>query len=571
MVDGWDAAEILAERKYDSVDTPPNRFVKFALETFRAVCDDIIDCEFTEPGPPRKHRNLRKEQGAAWQEAVQMRDTLDSFLTTPLFAGVGRLTHVPFENQTLQKREGYREILHAFLMLDAAAQIDWPGRNDAYDGSNRDVATIYEFWLYFVLVRAFKEQLKMKSDSDPLDQKVDGASPFCCTGDNGRMMIHLKSNEASFCRFFWVAPEGSLRIHFFYNRPFNRSGVSVRGTYSKGFRPDYTLVIIPGDITEPKWELAEQEAEQSGRIAYLHLDAKYRVDKLTAILGEGEEESSEERRAIKASGKFKNADLYKMHTYNEAIRRSVGSYVLYPGDDPMNEPKKNRFERYHEIVPGVGAFALRPNPTGLGAEPKGLQFFVDFLNNLLTHQLDRFTQSYRINMSTEEVIREKPVQYLRGDAVKETISLPAATAILGYMLKTKVTEFKVGNSIIGPFFYCRATDSDGQPLTLDISAAQGSLLIGWTGPRGGPYCTTDWIGRIISCRLLSGEKLKAETGVEPSSAAGHYLLFRLADISHFESRVVTDLVTTHNTGGKGGQFRTFQTQLKEVMQHGLTS
>jgi predicted component of viral defense system (DUF524 family) len=397
MVTNWNAAEILAERKFDSTDTQPNRFVKFALETFRSVCDEVIYCVFTEPGPPARKRNLRIEQGAAWQEAIQMRDAIDSFLAAPLFREVGRLTRVPFESQTLQKREGYREIFHAFLMLDAAAQIDWPGRNDAYDGTNRDVATIYEFWLYFVLVRAFEDKLGMKRVSDPTDSEIDGARPFCCTGDDGRMMIHLKRDKASFCRFTWRTSAGSLQIHFFYNRKFNRSSVNVRGTYSKGFQPDYTVVIIPGDIVESDWAKAEQQAEESGRIAYLHLDAKYRVDKLTAVIGDAEDETPEERRAAKATGKFKNEDLYKMHTYAEAIRRTIGAYVLYPGDDPMNEPKKNRFERYHEIIPGVGAFALRPNPTGSEAEPKGLGFFTEFLEKILTHQLDRFSQSFRIN------------------------------------------------------------------------------------------------------------------------------------------------------------------------------
>jgi hypothetical protein len=31
------------------------------------------------------------------------------------------------------------------------------------------------------------------------------------------------------------------------------------------------------------WDKAEQEAEQEGSIAYLHFDAKYRIDKLLNI------------------------------------------------------------------------------------------------------------------------------------------------------------------------------------------------------------------------------------------------------------------------------------------------
>ena len=34
---------------------------------------------------------------------------------------------------------------------------------------------------------------------------------------------------------------------------------------------------------------------------------------------------------------YKRGDLLKMHTYNDAIRRTVGSYVLYPGDFDSKE------------------------------------------------------------------------------------------------------------------------------------------------------------------------------------------------------------------------------------------
>ena len=46
----------------------------------------------------------------------------------PFLADVGSLHRVPLDNQTIQKREGYRDILHAWLMLEAATKLDWPGR-----------------------------------------------------------------------------------------------------------------------------------------------------------------------------------------------------------------------------------------------------------------------------------------------------------------------------------------------------------------------------------------------------------------------------------------------------------
>lgn len=55
---------------------------------------------------------------------------------------------------------------------------------------------------------------------------------------------------------------------------------------------------------------------------------------------------------------YKRGDLLKMHTYNDAIRRTVGSYVLYPGDF---DSKIKNYRLFEEVLPGVGAFAIKPS------------------------------------------------------------------------------------------------------------------------------------------------------------------------------------------------------------------
>jgi hypothetical protein len=323
------------------------------------------------------------------------------------------------------------------------------------------------------------------------------------------------------------------------------------------------LVIIPEEFDQTKWSLAERTAEKAGRIAYLHFDAKYRGENLPGLFGvaEAEDDQPEDERS-RAAGTVKRVDLYKMHTYNEAIRRTVGSYVLYPGCAP-NKDEAQRFERYHEIVPGIGAFAMRPSkpdePTASGVES-----LCEFIRDVLAHQLDLFTQSYRISTSTEEIIREAPLKYLREDSTEGTVSLPSATAILGYMKKSDVETFESRK-----VFYCRASDEDGHPLSLDLSPAQGTVLIGWSGPRTGPFVTTGWMARVVSCRLVSREIVKLETGIEPSSGSVHYLLFNLADVSTFSPRDVGTLVAANTSGGS--KFRTFQTNLVTVFQQELVN
>jgi predicted component of viral defense system (DUF524 family) len=540
VVNGMQALEIVEERKFDSLDTPANRFVKFALQNFRSLCDEVMSATISG-------KSLQEEQGTAWREANSMRHVLDSFLSSSFFDEVGKLRAIPFESQALQKREGYREILHAWLMLDAAAHIDWPGRNDAYDGTNRDVATLYEFWLFFVLVRAFKEGLGMTPVRDPLS-KLDNALPFCCEADDGRMTINLKRNQASFCRFTWQKGEGKLRLHFFFNRPFDRSSVNVRGTYSKGFRPDYSLVIIPGEFDDENWAAAERKAEAEGKIAYLHFDAKYRVDNLAEVFGEQESESVDARGEAKATGTVKNADLYKMHTYNEAIRRSVGSYVLYPGDDPKNQRGKNRFERYKEIVPGIGAFALKPK-SGDGVEPEGLPFVLQFISDLLNHQLSKFTQSYRISYWTETTLRESPPDY-QARLVNFTFDAkpPKDTQVLlGFIHDAGGADACRDTKT----FFCRAVEwskissrspdgsgASGEPSNLGFDPFRSDLLVTYHRAR-----STPWVAKVIEVRLVAAAERAAEIGRNLKEMnASYYYRFQLGDFHATQSRDVSSIV-----------------------------
>src|SRR5712692_11971010 len=75
-----------------------------------------------------------------------------------------------------------------------------------------------------------------------------------------------------------------------------------------------------------------------------------------------------------------------MHVYLGAIRRTVGSYVLFPGAGQANDP----YRAYTELLPGLGAFSLRP--TSGGADTQVLR---TFLNDVLIHVASVATQERR--------------------------------------------------------------------------------------------------------------------------------------------------------------------------------
>ncbi|MDN5374418.1 MAG: hypothetical protein PWP32_1183 [Methanothermobacter sp.] len=105
-------------------------------------------------------------------------------------------------------------------------------------------------------------------------------------------------------------------------------------SYSLPFKPDYSILVEVGECTY-----------------FIHLDAKYRSTVRPHDLYENIEVRDAEEELDR---KFRDGDVYKMHTYKDAILHSVGAYILYPGDRDIV------FAEGSCDVPSVGAFPLRP-------------------------------------------------------------------------------------------------------------------------------------------------------------------------------------------------------------------
>lgn len=516
-VDGLTPGEILHERRFDTFDTPPNRFIQFALAAFRDVCEEVLAV-------------FDKSRGTAWLEACQMRDTLDVFLVQPFFADVSRLERLPLENQTLQKREGYRDILLAWLMLETASRIDWPGRDDAYDGTNRDAATLYEFWLYFILRDALLSRLGMRELRSEGTPDRDAAH-FVETSERGGPRLNLAQNKESISRFRWTAAGGEeLGVHLFYNRVFNPSKDPLGGgTYSRRFRPDFTIVFFPAEYLEAaKWSKAEQLAVEAGRIGYLHFDAKYRIEDLRKVFGgDDDAELAREGTETKATDTYRRGDLYKMHAYNDAIRRSAGSYVLYPGRD--GEPR-NDFPRYEEVIPGVGAFRMRP-----GDEERREvceKALADFIGDVLNHHVNSFSRDYRIRHWTHKTLRETPAFKYGSDRLLlwQGNRPPADTQVfLGYVpLDEDPEEFRTRG-----VFYCHAIEqcSNGNPGTatdLDCDPLRAEILGLYQNKQ-----TVSWMAQVTDVRIVSASERARELGrLEQDMRAAYY--FRISFENPFD-------------------------------------
>jgi hypothetical protein len=98
-----------------------------------------------------------------------------------------------------------------------------------------------------------------------------------------------------------------------------------------------------------------------------------------------------------------------MHAYRDAIRRSAGAYVLYPGN--AGDGKQfAEFDGFHEVLPGLGAFAIRPRSDGTA---EGMDDLRQFLDDVIEHLSNRTTARERASFHAAEsyVLREDPVPY----------------------------------------------------------------------------------------------------------------------------------------------------------------
>lgn len=409
---------IATTRKFDRLDTPANRFVKYALQKFDSICVELIDIlQISSQGM----------QIVCKEEAKAIHESLEYIFRDPFFDQIGNLDIMPQNNQVLQKREGYSQIFVAYLMIDLALQLDWKGKEDLYEGESQNVALLYEYWLFFELYKIVKSIdgcMAIKTKETPFIVKENGIA------------ISLQEGKQS-CQSFEIEKLG-IKINLYYNRTFSRKKFYIsryEGSYSRKFRPDYTLAVFPLSYTEGKYN-GETEAMKNGAVSFIHFDAKYRITDLTDLIGnkeiEADDEDIIEDKANAIVNTYKCGDLLKMHTYNDAIRRTVGSFVLYPGSDSKYET----FELFDEILPGVGAYSIKPSTSDQGE--KRLRAFITKLietesaNNSRLKRLQYYTKmildepssiikheeekSIKIVTGTDELY---VIGYIRGDSEKD--------------------------------------------------------------------------------------------------------------------------------------------------------
>lgn len=300
-----------------SYDTPENRFVKAFLTLVQGTITGM----------------RRVVAGKDNAFALRIREDCDRMerLVRPVlqhgfWQQIGPMIHLPAGSTVLQRRRGYRELFEHWVRLRLATRLPLSRKQLHNLLEAKDMAELYELWCFFTVVR----------EVEALIGRPRSARRYEIT----QMHLHVPWD----LEVRW--PNGTA---LFYNPRFTRSQ-SKRYSYSVTLRPDIGLQV------------------PSGMNAGLHLlDAKFRVDQINTVLSTAEDDLPDEA-AAERRGQFKRGDLYKMHTYHDAIPGARSVWILYPGTETrffsVSGEIHEQASDLPELVEGVGALPCVPGSTG---------------------------------------------------------------------------------------------------------------------------------------------------------------------------------------------------------------
>jgi len=297
-----------------SVDTPENRFVLSLLDQCLWIVERMEE-EVLQAGKAWAHPR-------AVHDNEELRRRLGLLRKAPLWLDVGPMAGVPASSTILQRRRGYRDLFRHFARLRLAARVPLDPQDGERLLESKNIALLYELWCFFKVVEATQDAAG----------RPDSAS-----------RISYGPAEVSLKHGFEISWRNGLRV--LYNPLFSRGARGFFRSYSVGLRPD-VAIIVP-----------------NGPEAGLHLlDAKFRIDQPGFLFEEDDNDFS-------AEASFKKADLYKMHTYRDALSEARSVWILYPGTEMRffeagTGNMANGVSGLPRRIEGVGALALRPERDG---------------------------------------------------------------------------------------------------------------------------------------------------------------------------------------------------------------
>jgi uncharacterized protein len=275
----------------ETMENAENRFAKAAIMEMLQSLSALRSQAWWERVPT-----------AAAATLVSLEATLRAAASSPILASLGPMESLP--TRSLRRRDGYRELLSLWSRFSGASQPLFGPLTRAMQ--LRDIAALYEMWVFFRLVEELGSLFGMPVEGRDLDLQLSDAAGLgwnaaASFGSHGRLV---------------------------YQQAYTPGAGS---SYSLPLRPDFTWM-------------------REGRPDVV-LDAKFRLD---TDGSDSDHDSASD-------------DIHKMHTYRDALGIRAAA-VLYPGERSIFYHRSGTIDPGISIaslvrspVSGVAAIALRPS------------------------------------------------------------------------------------------------------------------------------------------------------------------------------------------------------------------
>ena len=306
----------------ETYDTPENRFVLHFLRQVLTAADKLPTLDWWKKLSSDGTNKIR-ELSSILREAV----------AHPMFAEVGELYHLPANSQVLMRREGYRELYKLWQQFNSSWQPLFDRWQQAID--MREIYYLYELWVFFKLI----DLVGLNNPCQNLEMTI--------SDERG---VEYKSKAV-----FWNSEE------LIYNQTFHPKW-NENKSYSLVMRPDYL------------WRSVNLKRQ-------VVLDAKFSMYITEKELEDENKIEDESSSAIREGNPIRE-NLYRMHTYRDALHGTQAAVILYPGtQSTFMSVKNHRFmdvtlaevlhgtcERHSTqleiesyLLDGIGAIPLRPH------------------------------------------------------------------------------------------------------------------------------------------------------------------------------------------------------------------
>ena len=470
-----------AQIDFDSV---ANRFIRHVLLTWQNFArSKINELQST------KDEYISGPTARAIDKLKIVEQVCGAALMQEPLRSAGRLTSFPQANTVLTSRPGYRDIFRMFLRYRLQVKIALPDSIEPFSISKRDVANLYEMWCFLEAMNCLDEILG-SADQSALFRINDK-----------KFQLNLIGGEDSKVEWRGICFGREVKVCLWYNKKFQNSLFGKTGSWTNEYKPDISLQV---SLKNPPGEPEDVYSD-----VWVHFDAKYKLE----VIGESTDSETEEQ--------AKKDDLSKMHTYRDAIRRTAGAYVLYPGS------QKEDFRQYKEILPGLGAFPFRPADQSTEEDRSNLGIFLKSViehccNQATTRERLQFWQNQHLVQDLKDNSENKVIR-----ASKFLIQPPADTLVLIGYVRPENIDFVRRNNI----YNLRADAGRAGAISPTDLMLTARFLILWSGESNSQAQVVGLFERTSNWYISDATEL-VQRGYKQSNDGSRYFACDLTEKIH---------------------------------------